>query len=95
MPSSNRPFRVASFVLTFFAILLAPSLAEAQRGIAFEGRGGLSFPVGRLENLADPGPTGGLQVLFPLGSRFSLGVGGSLEMLEGKKFESVELLDEA
>jgi peptidoglycan-associated lipoprotein len=83
MPCSNRALGVASRFLPFLAILLVPSVAEGQRGITVEGRGGLSFPMGRLGNVSEPGPTGGLQVLFPLGSRFSLGLGGSLEVLEG------------
>ena len=82
MPSPNRAYRIASLLLPFAALLI-PSMAEAQRGVAIEGRGGMSVPVGRLSHLVEPGPTGGLQILFPLGSRFSLGLGGSLELLEG------------
>jgi peptidoglycan-associated lipoprotein len=61
---------------------------KAQEGIAIEARGGMSFPMGRLERLTDPGPTAGLQLLFPLGSRLSLGLGGDLELLEGAELTS-------
>lgn len=73
--------------------LLPPTVHAQISKPSLDGRGGFSIPTGRISQLTNIGPSAGLQVDFPMGSRVAVMVEGQFDNLVGKTLSTVQAPD--